>query len=1099
MKAIFVATLSIGLFTSPATFAHTWKAGASADKETLRQHLLEEWIQQHAVPSQGEVKPVRVASAASTLIVAAAAGGNAANAPAAAKPFLTFPRLELKWDKDFLFVGSNGLPDHNMMVGITAWQQQVPLPQNYTGDNAWRIPLHPVPAKTPAIVEGHFLRGAIALGVNGIPIFNPQNNRGEVSYEIGELDQWGGHCGRADDYHYHIAPLHLQTVVGKGMPIAYALDGYPIYGLTEPDGSPVGKLDECHGHEDAKVGYHYHASTRRPYLQSAFHGEVVEAEGQVDPQPRAQPVRPDTAPLRGAEITGFESSGSNSYKLSYKVGTDKRSITYSINSDGTYPFEFNNGSEGVVKEVYTSRGGGGGGKGPGGKGKGMGKGKGGPGKGMKPDENPPAPPEEEPRPAQPQASGRLMDVNGDGIVTAQEFADNVKREFSAKHSGGALADAMSKARSEFTALDRNGDGKLDASELTTTVAAPAEQAVSRRGGAPAAAGSGCVLTSPEVEDGGNLPMEYTGDGSGATLPLEWKGAPVGTQSYALIMDHLAPGNEMKSYWVMWDIPANVTSLPKNVKGLGRLGAGFKGAPGYEPPHSQGPGAKTYVLHVYALSAEPQPKATGRGGVTREDLLAAIDGKVLAKADLSVVYTRGGATAGGGMAPGAKTGTGGPGGSIQPMRPETSTQPMTPQAGGGGQQGGQRKPWMQMHGAELDGNQDGSVTLAETLADMKAAASKYDADMDGIITPAEIDAAGDIREGAAFAGFINRHAYELDANQDSRLSSAELAEAAKYIFGTADLNHDGRLTAEEVLSAPNAPLRAAAPGNGDQPPAPPPSVNPPPGPATTPPANGGNGSGGTRPLDNIFNPPAQTRTGGAGAQPMQAGAGQGGQRSGGAPGEPGKGGGKKKKGGGPPGLIKPSIADTMKLNVYADNWFMLYVNGRLVAVDPIQFTPHNVVSVDFLPEYPMTIAVLAKDNADPKTGLEYGSSIGDGGFILKFADGTVTNAGWKAKSFFHGPINGDTANPQVKQEPLPANWWAVDFDDSAWKNAKEYAVEEVDPKQPYFENDFEGAKFIWTDDLALDNTIIFRTKIEKPEWKQRWNTKPDLDVSGAPLR
>ncbi len=1049
MKAIFAAALSVGLFNSPAAFAHTWKASASADKEALRQHILEEWMQQHAAKNDGEIKPVQVASTASTLNLAAATAANAANAPAAAKPFLAFPKLELKWDKDFLFVGSNGLPDHNMMVGITAWQQQVPLPQNYSGDNMWRIPLHPVPAKTPAVVEGHFLRGAIALGVNGIPIFNPQNNRGEVSYEIGELDQWGGHCGRADDYHYHIAPLHLQTVVGKGMPIAYALDGYPIYGLTEPDGSPVGKLDECHGHEDSKVGYHYHASTKRPYLQSAFHGVVVEAEGQVDPQPRAQPVRPDTPPLRGAEITGFESMGSNGYKLSYQVNGDKRSISYSINSDGTYPFEFNNGSEGVVKEVYTSRGGGGGAKGPGGGG-GKGKGKGGPGKGMKPDENPPAPPEDAPRPP-PQASGSLMDVNGDGTVTAQEFADNVKREFSAKRSGGTLAAAMAKARSEFTAMDRNADGKLDGGELSTPMATPAEEASGRRGGAPAAAASGFVLTSPDVADGGNLPADYTGDGSGATLPLEWKGAPAGTKSYALIMDHLAPGNEMKSYWVMWDIPAKVTSLPKNVKGVGRLGVGFKGEEGYEPPHSQGPGEKTYVLHVYALSAELQPKATGRGGVTREDLLAAMEGKTLAKADLSVVYSRGGGEGGarGGMAPG---------GSPQPTRPETSMQPMPPQGGGGGQQGGQRKPWMQMHGAELDGNKDGMVALAETLADMKVAASKYDADMDGIITPAEIDAAGDIREGAAFAGFIYRHAYELDANQDSRLSSVELSDAAKYIFGTADLDHDGKLTAEEVQNAPNAPLSATAPGSGGQPPAAPPSTNPPPGSSTMPAAKGAEG----------------------------------------AAGESGKGGGKKKKGGGPPGLIKPSIADTMKLNVYADNWFMLYVNGRLVAVDPIQFTPHNVVSVDFLPEYPMTIAVLAKDNADPKTGLEYGSSIGDGGFILKFADGTVTNASWKARSFFHGPINGDTANPQVKQEPLPANWWAVDFDDSAWKSAKEYTVQEVDPKQPYFENDFEGAKFIWTDDLALDNTIIFRTRIVKPDWKQRWNTKPDLDVTGAPL-
>ncbi|WP_346334595.1 hypothetical protein [Prosthecobacter sp. SYSU 5D2] len=211
------------------------------------------------------------------------------------------------------------------------------------------------------------------------------------------------------------------------------------------------------------------------------------------------------------------------------------------------------------------------------------------------------------------------------------------------------------------------------------------------------------------------------------------------------------------------------------------------------------------------------------------------------------------------------------------------------------------------------------------------------------------------------------------------------------------------------------------------------------------------------------------------------------------------GGKPKGRGDQSGLIKPGIGDTMKLNVYADNWFMLYVNGRLVAVDPIQFTPHNVVSVDFLPEYPMTLAVLAKDNADPKTGMEYGTNIGDGGFILKFADGTVTDASWKARSFFHGPLNSNTANPEVKHEPLPTNWWAVDFDDASWPNAKEYSEEQVDPKQPYFESDFAGARFIWTDSLALDNTVIFRTKINKPDWKKRWNTQPDLDVSGAPQR
>lgn len=332
-------------FLPSALLGHPWKADTPVEREALRAHILEEWQRERA----------QTAATASMVQLAAATAANAAEAPTTAKAFLPFTRLDLRADGEFLYVGSNGLPDHGMMVGITAWQQQVPLPQNYWGGNAWRIPLHPKPAAQPAMVKGRFLRGAIALAVNGIPIFNPQNNRGEISYEIGELDQWGGHCGRADDYHYHIVPLHLQTQAGKGMPVAYALDGYPIYGLTEPDGSPLGRLDECHGHETAGAGYHYHASMKYPYVIGGFHGEVTEAGDQVDPQPRARPVRPDTRPLRGAVITAFVSVGKDGYKLSYTVNGEKRSIAYTIGSDGTYPFTFDNGREGVTQATYGGR------------------------------------------------------------------------------------------------------------------------------------------------------------------------------------------------------------------------------------------------------------------------------------------------------------------------------------------------------------------------------------------------------------------------------------------------------------------------------------------------------------------------------------------------------------------------------------------------------------------------------------------------------------------------------------------------------------------------------------------------------------------------
>jgi hypothetical protein len=204
--------------------------------------------------------------------------------------------------------------------------------------------------------------------------------------------------------------------------------------------------------------------------------------------------------------------------------------------------------------------------------------------------------------------------------------------------------------------------------------------------------------------------------------------------------------------------------------------------------------------------------------------------------------------------------------------------------------------------------------------------------------------------------------------------------------------------------------------------------------------------------------------------------------------------KKKKGNPFPGLVKPNMADTIKANIYADNWFVLFVNGKLTAVDSIDFIPHNVVSVDILPEYPMTIAVMAKDNADPKTGMEYGAHIGDGGFILKFGDGTVTSAKWKAKCFFTGPLGGDAKNPKVRHEPIPDDWYKVDFDDSKWGFATEYTEERVNPKEHFFKFDFKDARWIWTEDLDLDNTVIFRHRVEKEGWKPRWNTKPNLDVT-----
>lgn len=148
-----------------------------------------------------------------------------------------------------------------------------------------------------------------------------------------------------------------------------------------------------------------------------------------------------------------------------------------------------------------------------------------------------------------------------------------------------------------------------------------------------------TLTSPVVKDGAALPTEFTGDGAGASIPLAWSNVPKGTVSLALVMHHLDPEGKTKIYWLMHDIDPRTTSVAKNAADFGKMGLStVHHRVEYAPPHSKGPGEKKYVLTLFALSAKPS-LADAAQPVSVEPLLAAMKGKVLAAADLNVLYTR----------------------------------------------------------------------------------------------------------------------------------------------------------------------------------------------------------------------------------------------------------------------------------------------------------------------------------------------------------------------------------------------------------------------------------------------------------------------------
>lgn len=192
--------------------------------------------------------------------------------------------------------------------------------------------------------------------------------------------------------------------------------------------------------------------------------------------------------------------------------------------------------------------------------------------------------------------------------------------------------------------------------------------------------------------------------------------------------------------------------------------------------------------------------------------------------------------------------------------------------------------------------------------------------------------------------------------------------------------------------------------------------------------------------------------------------------------------------------------TFTAQVWADNWFSLYVNGEKVGEDSVPITTvrsFNAETITFTASYPLTIALVSKDYAEGDSGLEYigtdRQQMGDGGFIAQFTDTTTgnvvatTSASWRGLAIFRAPLNADcvtSAEPDTACTheilPEPDGWTSPSFDDSSWVTAQEYTAEEVGAKDGYDTVTWApDATLIWSGDLKVDNTILWRTTVTQP--------------------
>jgi phosphatidylethanolamine-binding protein (PEBP) family uncharacterized protein len=138
---------------------------------------------------------------------------------------------------------------------------------------------------------------------------------------------------------------------------------------------------------------------------------------------------------------------------------------------------------------------------------------------------------------------------------------------------------------------------------------------------------------------GLYPKLYTCDSLGLSPGLQWSNAPSTTTNYAITMHTIPPTGEKHVYIVLYNIPATTLSIPDNSKSIGVFGINtVDGKTTYTPPCSQGPGAKIYVLTLYALNAAPTISVPNTQ-VTMDILLAGIRNKIVDSAIMNVSYTR----------------------------------------------------------------------------------------------------------------------------------------------------------------------------------------------------------------------------------------------------------------------------------------------------------------------------------------------------------------------------------------------------------------------------------------------------------------------------
>jgi Raf kinase inhibitor-like YbhB/YbcL family protein len=180
-------------------------------------------------------------------------------------------------------------------------------------------------------------------------------------------------------------------------------------------------------------------------------------------------------------------------------------------------------------------------------------------------------------------------------------------------------------------------------------AATSAQDPAGRGGQRAGGGGPAMtLTTTAFSDGGQIPAKYTQAGEQVSPALTWTNAPATTASFVLHMHDLEVARNRTSdtqvHWLVWNIPASVTSLPEGVPQGADLKDGSHQISASGPVY-RGPGAPAagpmhhYTFEIYALDTKIDVPAAADAFETRAAVMKAMQGHIIGKAVYMGLFKR----------------------------------------------------------------------------------------------------------------------------------------------------------------------------------------------------------------------------------------------------------------------------------------------------------------------------------------------------------------------------------------------------------------------------------------------------------------------------